>query len=157
MALPWLSFQAGIRIRVCFGMVRALDLDLALGLDSLAASAGVGTIGDTIGTTTAEECVTTTTPTFRTAGPSSIVVTFVRIGRTSIMPSIDLAAAAQRLERIPEPSAGSITAELREATRSADSPALEASTAEAFTAVAAEAFTAAAVAAIDSSYEVIQL
>ena len=137
----------------------------------MAASAGVGTIGDTIGTTTGEWS-TTTTRTFRIAERSSIAVISIRIERTSIavpilaaevLTAIRAFMGATREPQIPAPSVGSITAGLQEATLSADSRALAVSmeeAAEASTEEAAEASTeeAAAMAAeaIDSSHEVIK-
>ena len=151
-------------------MVQELVLDWDSGSDSSAASAGVGTIGDTIGATTAEEYVTTTTPTFRIAELSSTAGIFGRVEGTSTTASIDLVVAAlagnrtsirllrrtHRRECIPEPSAGSIMVGLREATHPEDKPALGASTvAEAAASAAAEVEALTAVeAGIDSSYEV---
>src|SRR6266849_4782408 len=148
-------------------MVLGSVLDWDSGSDSLAALAGVGTIGDTIGTTT-EGYVITTTRIFRIAGPSSIATLFGRIEGTSTVALIAAAAPAgdgspmhppsrtPRPECIPVPSAGSTTAGLRNPTLPEDNPALAASMeAGGRAAEEAAAFTAEAV--IDSSYEVIQL
>src|ERR1700737_1176728 len=112
---------------------------------------GVGTTGGTIGTTTAESN-TTTTRTFRIAGPSSIAMALMQDEETSITGRILTAGALVGMTaftaaihhtfqegRIPAPSAGSIMAAMRELIPSEDSPALAASTAEAS---AAEVFMA---------------
>src|SRR5258708_6929473 len=154
MAIPWLSFQAGMPIRVYLGRVRASDLDLVLGLVFLAASAGAGTIGDSIGTTAGGQSITTTR-TSPAAGQSSTAMA----STTAVFTAAALggmrasATPTQRPARIPAPSAGSIMEALQEPTHSKDDPVLavsmeqaaEASTqagAEVSAEVAAEAPTA---------------
>jgi hypothetical protein len=151
----WLCSPVGIHTQGFSSTVQESVLDWALGSDCLPASAGVGTIGDTIGITT-EESSTTTTHTFRIAGPSSIVIVLIRVERSSIMARIFMAEVLAgvraftaptrptfREKYIPAPSAGSIMAEMRELTPSEDSPALAAFT-------AAQAFTE-AVSAVEVS------
>src|ERR1700724_2184702 len=82
----------GIRTRGYSWTVQDSLLGWASESDYLPASAGVGTVGDTIGTT-AGESNTTTTRTFRIAGPSSIATVSIRHERTSTMPRILMAEA----------------------------------------------------------------
>src|ERR1700693_4286978 len=84
------SSPVGIRTRDFSWTAQESLLDSASGLDYLADSAGVGTTGDTIGTT-AGESNSTTTRTFRIAGPSSIVIVSIRHEGTLIMPPIPMA------------------------------------------------------------------
>src|SRR5882672_4078366 len=123
----WLSSPVGIPTQDFSWTAPVSLLDWASGSDYLAASAGVGTTGDTIGTTTGESS-TTTTPTSRTAGRSSIATVFVRAERTSIMaPTLraevgqdrdftGLTPRTHRQAHIPEPSAGSAMEGVREPT-----------------------------------------
>src|SRR5260370_37520537 len=86
---------------------------------------------------------TTTTPTSRIAGRSSIAIVFIRIDRTLIMAPILRAEVVQgrdftrptprthRQARIPAPSVGSAMEAMREPTHSEDSPDSPASTEEA--------------------------
>ncbi len=83
-----------------------------LALDCLPASAGVGTIGDTIGTVAAGSC-TTTTRTSRIA-ESIVNRNSFRSARTSAIRPIFAAADSARVACVPAPSAGSIMAGLRE-------------------------------------------
>src|SRR5882757_5740300 len=85
MALHWLFSPAGIHIRGYFLTAResVLDWDSALGY--MAASAGVGTIGDLIGAAAAGS-FTTTIRISRTAGRSSIAIVFVRLERSIAVP-----------------------------------------------------------------------
>src|SRR5206468_7338665 len=80
MGTRWLLSPVGIRIRGSIWMAR----ESASGWDSepacLAASAGVGPIGDTIGAV-AEESSTTTTPTFPTAERLSTAMLFAEVDR----------------------------------------------------------------------------
>src|ERR1700693_4492831 len=148
MARRWASSPVGIRIQDFSWMAQESLLDWASVLDYLPASAGVGTVGDTIGTM-AGESNTTTTRTFRIAGPSLIAIVSTRHEGTLIMPPIPmaevLAGEAPALECVPAPSAGSIMAGLRDPIPSEDSLVLGASTAgavEVSTAGAAAASTA---------------
>src|SRR6202049_3445441 len=143
MARRWVFSPVGIRIRDSSWTFQESVLDWASGWDYLVGSAGVGTIGDTIGTTTGESN-STTTRTFRITGRSSIAMIFVRAERTSTMQPTSIAgvlpgmraftAATHRTCRekcIPAPSAGSIMEVLRELIPPEDSPASAASTAAA--------------------------
>src|SRR5258708_5434774 len=158
-------FPVGIRTRVFSWTARESLLALVSAWDCLAASAGDGTTGDTIGTTTGESS-TTTTRTSRIAGLSLIATVFARVERTSIMAPIHVTAIlagvrrltgrptrTERQERIPAPLAGSAMEEVREPTLTEDGPALADSTEEAASTVA-EAGTAAE--ATDSLHEEIK-
>src|SRR6202030_963153 len=83
----WLSSPAGIRTPDSSSTVLESVLDWASESDFSQASAGGGTTGDTIGTTT-EEWSTTTTLTFRIAGLLSIAIVSIRAEPTSIMAGI---------------------------------------------------------------------
>jgi hypothetical protein len=157
--IRWQSSQAGIRIRDFFWTAPESLLGWVLGLDFLAASAGVGTTGDTIGTT-AVELTTTTTVTSRTAGPSLTGIASIRREETSTVRPIFTAAAlagmrvlvaptrTQGVACVPARLAGSAMAGLREAIPSEGNPVLEA-----FTVGASEVAEASTVAgAGDSSY-----
>src|SRR5216684_2825958 len=91
MGLQWQCSPGGIRIRDFTWMAREWVSDSGSELGYLAASAGAGTIGDTIGTTTGESS-TTTTRTSRTAGPLSTATVFIRVDRTSTMGPAELLA-----------------------------------------------------------------
>jgi hypothetical protein len=111
---------------------------LGFGIGLFAGFGWVGAIGDMTGAVAAG-WFTTTTPTSRIAGRSSIAVTFVR--RASAVPPIlaaatlaraaatlaGVAATLARVARVPAPSAGSIMADLRGRIRSEGAPALGAS------------------------------
>src|SRR5882724_8559663 len=86
MGLRWGSSPVGIRIRDSSWTARESLLDWDSALDYSAASAGVFTIGDTIGIA-AGESFSTTTHSSRTAGRSSIATILV-VGRISITPAI---------------------------------------------------------------------
>src|ERR1700675_829139 len=90
MARQWLSSPVGIHTPDSFSTVQESVLDWASESDYLPASAGVGTVGDTIGTTVGESN-TTTTRTFRIAGPSLIAIVSTRHERTSTMRRIQMA------------------------------------------------------------------
>src|SRR5713101_4057774 len=161
MGIRWLCSPVGIRTRDFSWTAQESLLDWASGWDCLAASAGVGTTGDTIGTTMGGSS-TTTTRTSRIAGRSSIAIAFVRVELTSIMAPIHAtevlagirrftgATRTQRQERTPAPSVGLAMEGPREATHPEDSPALAASTAAEADSMVAEAATVAG--AIDSSH-----
>ena len=118
MAILWLSFLVGIRIRDCSWTVQEWLSDSASGLDYLADSAGAGTTGDTTGTT-AGEWNSTTTRTFRIAEPSLIGIVSMQHEGALIMspiPEAEVSGAMKdlphthRQECIPALSAGSIMA-----------------------------------------------
>src|ERR1700745_1445482 len=129
MAVPWRCSRVGILIRDSFCPVRESVLNLGSQWRPSAGSPGVGTIGDTIGTTR-EESSTTTTHTSRTARPSSIEITFT--DTSMVIPRFMHRAVGVPLEECTRaPSADLLTEELREGIASAVSEALEASMAEA--------------------------
>ena len=174
MARRFPSFPDGIRTPDFSSTDQESVSGWASGSDFLPATAGVGTTGATIGTTTGESN-TTTIHTFRIAGPSSIETALIQDEGTSIMAPILVAGALAgmmaftaptrhtfREECTRAPSADSITAAMLELIPSEDSPALAASMVVASTeeASAAEAFTAGAAAstaaeATGSSHEVL--
>ena len=154
----WLCSPVGIRIRDCSSTAQESLLGWASRLDYLADSAGVGTIGGTIGTTTGESSTTTTT-TSRIATLSSIETIFIRREGTSITPPIHMAAVLAGTPRpvvsISGPSAGSIMEALQEPTHPKDDPVLVAFMEGAVEAsMVVEAGTAAE--ATDSSREVMK-
>src|ERR1700674_4890804 len=150
MGLRWRLSLVGIRIRDCSSTAQESLLDWASRLDYLADSAGVGTIGGTIGTTTGESSTTTTT-TSRIATLSSIETIFIRREGTSITPPIHMAAVLAGTPRpevsISPPSPGAIMEALPDPIPSGDKSVLAASTggvAEASVEEAAGASTAGA-------------
>src|SRR5260370_39140436 len=96
----WLCSPVGIRIRDSSWTAQESVLDWASELDYLPALAGVGTTGDTIGTTPGESN-STTTRTFRTAGPSSIAIVSIRREGTLIMPPIPIAEVLVAMRDVP--------------------------------------------------------
>src|SRR5205807_6692477 len=83
----WRSSRAGIHIRGSSWRDRESLLDWDSASDYSAASAGVLAIGDTIGMAAGESSLITTLSS-RIAGPSSIAMIFVRVGRILIMAPI---------------------------------------------------------------------
>jgi hypothetical protein len=143
-----LSSPVGIRFRDFFWTVQESLLDWVSGLGCLPASAGVGTVGDSIGMAGGESS-TTATRSSRIAGLSSTAIVFIRVERTSIMRRTFTAVASLVMrERIPAPSVGSTMAGSLEPTPSEDSRALVAPT------EAASALAASMEEAGDSSQEV---
>ena len=151
-------------------MVLGSVLDWDSGSDSLAALAGVGTIGDTIGIT-AGEWYTTTTRISRTARLSSIGTVLTAVGQASITTPVSTAEPwgtqdfmgepipIQRAERDPAPSVDSIMGAFRDPFPPGEGPVLAAFTAAGVSMVvvafmAVEALMA--VEAVDSANEEIQ-
>src|SRR5947209_17806601 len=118
----WLSSPVGIRIRGSFWTVQEWLLDWVSGLGYLPASAGAGTVGDSIGTAVGESS-TTTTRSSRIAGRSSIAIAFVRVKRITIGPrTFTPVALLVMRECIPAPSVDSTMAGLLERTPSEGRP-----------------------------------
>src|SRR5579871_3222850 len=134
--LRWRCSRGGIPIQGCSGMVQASALEQVSVSGYSRATAGDGITGISTGIITAG-LSTITTPTFRTAQPSSIGIVSLAVKRTSITaeiltapsPSINQMCFTARPQFTQALSVDSRMAGSREATRSVDSRVLEGFTA----------------------------